>query len=422
MSAPRLVALVAALALGAAASVPAAELVIQNATVHTVDARGTLQRADVRVTDGRIAEVGAGLAPGAGATIVDGTGKVLTPGLFGGVTALGVEEVSLEPTTVDHAYAPGVQVPPELPTLRPELDVLAAFNPRSVVIPVQRADGITFAAVAPSAVPGGTFVPGSGGVVTLDGRWDAELPGSRTLFVHLGDETSALSGNSRAAQWMLLERAVREAKSPPSPAPSVLSPLGREALAAHLGRGRVAFRVHRAADIRRVLAFAKRHGITPVIVGGAQAADVAGELAAARVPVLIDGFQNLPSTFDQLGVALDRAARLHAAGVDIAFTMLGDATHNARKVRQGAGVAVAHGLPWDAALAALTATPARIFGQGDARGRIAPGLAADLVLWSGDPLEVTTVAEQVWIGGVAQPVRNRQTELRDRYAPRVRGP
>ena len=118
-------------------------------------------------------------------------------------------------------------------------------------------------------------------------------------------------------------------------------------------------------------------------------------------------------------VSLENAARLHEAGVPIAFTQLVSPTHNAFKVRQAAGVAVAHGLPWDAALAALTSGPAEIFGLGAELGRIAPGYAADLVLWSGDPLEVTSVAEQVWIDGLPQPMRTRQTELRDRYRPRT---
>src|SRR5690606_38368870 len=110
---------------------------------------------------------------------------------------------------------------------------------------------------------------------------------------------------------------------------------------------------------------------------------------------------------------------LHAAGVRVAFTQFGE-SHNARKIRQLAGSAVAHGLPHEAALAALTSVPADIFGLGDTQGRIAPGQRADLVLWSGDPLEVTTAAEQVWIGGRAMPMRSRQIELRDRYLQRLR--
>jgi imidazolonepropionase-like amidohydrolase len=173
-------------------------------------------------------------------------------------------------------------------------------------------------------------------------------------------------------------------------------------------------------DIRRVLAFAQQQGARPVVIGGAQAWRVAGQLAQARVPVIVDPLVDLPDTFDQLGATLENAARLHGAGVRIAFTNLGDGTHNARKVRQAAGIAVAHGLPWDAALAALTANPAEIFGIGAEYGRIAPGYVADLVLWSGDPLEVTSVAEQVWIDGRAQPMRSRQSELRDRYRPGAR--
>ena len=80
-----------------------------------------------------------------------------------------------------------------------------------------------------------------------------------------------------------------------------------------------------------------------------------------------------------------------------------------------AGNAVANGLPWEDGLAALTRVQAETFGVSGDFGTIAVGKRADLVLWSGDPLEVSTVAEQVWLDGRAQPMRSRQTELRDRY-------
>ena len=118
--------------------------------------------------------------------------------------------------------------------------------------------------------------------------------------------------------------------------------------------------------------------------------------------------------FDGLGSSLETAARLHRAGVKVGFSQRGDATHNARKQRQLAGNAVAHGLPWDAALAGLTSVPAQAFGLSQ-RGRIEVGQQADLVLWSGDPLEVGTQAEQVWFEGKPASMRSRQTELRDRY-------
>jgi hypothetical protein len=391
---------------------PAQDLLIRNATVHTVTERGALERADVLVRNGRIAAVGSNLAA-AGATVVDANGRPLTPGLFGGITALGVVEVSLEPTTVDNASPHGDDkgTPPEP---RPEFDVTLSFNPDSAVIGVNRVEGVTFAMIAPGEVSGDAVIAGQGSVARLDGRADAMLAASHTLFANLN------AGVSRAGQLMLLEQATREAKPTPQMRDAdfrLLTPTGREVLARYLAGGRIAFNVDRATDIRQVLAFSQRQGARPVVIGGAQGWQVAGQLAQAKVPVVLDPLVDLPASFDQIGATLANAARLHKAGVKIAFTNLNDGTHNARKVRQAAGVAVAHGLPWDAALAALTANPAEIFGLGAEYGRIAPGYVADLVLWSGDPLEVTTVAQQVWIDGRPQSMRSRQTELRDRYRP-----
>ena len=397
----------------------AQELVIRNARVHTADAAGTLERADVLVRDGRVQAVGASLAAADGASVVDATGKVVTPGLFAGITAIGLEEVSLEAGTVDQAYAPGTQTPALPVAMRPEFDPTLAYNPRSALVPVARIEGMTWSMLAPSALAGGTVVAGQGAAVALDGSFDAVLPGTRTLFVAAGSGARALAGGSRAAEWMLLEQAIRETRPDAKLRDTdarVLTLAGREALAHYVAGGRVAFTVDRAADIRQAIAFAQRHGMKPVIVGGAEAWVVAAELARAEVPVLLDPLVNLPGSFDQLGATFENAARLHAAGVTIAFTQSGDASHNARKLRQVAGNAVAHGLPWDAALAAITTNPAAIFGVED-RGALVPGRRADFVVWSGDPLEVTTVAEQVYIGGRAIPMRSRQTELRDRYLP-----
>lgn len=400
----------AALPLAASAQ----DLLIRNAKVHTVTERGTLERADVLVRNGRIAAVGTSLAA-AGATVIDANGRPLTPGLFGGITALGVVEVSQEKSTVDndpHAAERDKAAEP-----RPEFDVTLSFNPDSAVIGVNRVEGVTYAMIAPGAVSGDTVIAGQGAVARLDGRADAMVTPSRTLFANLN------AGVSRASQFMLLEQATREAKPTPQMRDAdfrLLTPTGREVLARYLGGGRVAFSVDRATDIRQALAFAQKQGARPVILGGAQAWQVAGPLAQAKVPVILDPLVDLPDSFDQIGATLENAARLHKAGVRVAFTNLNDGTHNARKVRQSAGVAVANGLPWEAALAALTANPAEIFGLGAEYGRIAPGYVADLVLWSGDPLEVTTVAEQVWIDGRAQSMRSRQTELRDRYRPGAR--
>jgi len=392
-------------------------VLIRGATVHTVGEQGVLNNSDVLIRDGKIAEVGSGLSAPAGATTVDASGRALTPGLFGGLSAIGVEEVSLEPTTADAGVI--LNAPAYEMQWRPEFDVTAAYNPRSVLVPVARVEGLTWTMLAPASAEGGTFVAGQGAAVTLDGRYDAVLPNSRSLFINLGGNANAMSAGSRAGQWMLLDQAIRETRSPSAQDEHVLlHPAGREALARFLSGGRVVFGVARAAEIRRAIAFAKRHGMKPVIAGGAEAWVVADELAREKVPVLLDALENLPYTFDGIGARLDNAALLNRAGVRIAFTQFNE-SHNARKVRQLAGNAVAHGLPKDAALAALTVQPAEIFGLAGERGRIARGQVADLVLWNGDPLEVTSAADAVWIAGKAIEMRSRQTELRERYLKRL---
>ncbi len=405
-------------ALGLATPANGQDVLIRGARVHTMTGSGTLEHADVLVRGGSVVEVGKGLAA-AGATVIEANGRPLTPGLFGGITALGISEIEQESATVDRSalVGSGTSGPHFVP--RPEFDVTPSFNADAVAIGVNRAEGITFAMIAPNA--SGTLFAGQGAVARLDGSGSPFVAASRTQFLDLGSSATEGVGYSRGAQFMLLEQATREAlPGKPLQAGDVrlLTPTGREVFAHYLAGGRIAFAVDRAVDIRQVLDFSVKHGVKPVIIGGAQAPQVADLLASAHVPVVLEPLLDLPGTFDQIGATLENAARLQRAGVPIMFTHFSAGTNQAHKVRQGAGVAVANGLPHEAALAALTSTPADVFGLGTAAGRIAAGSPADLVLWSGDPLEVTSYAEYVWIGGKAQSMRSRQTELRDRYRPR----
>lgn len=386
----------------------AQDLLIRNATVHTAAARGSLEHSDVLIQGGVISAVGPGLSAPAGVAVVEAAGKPLTPALFGGITDIGIEEVSGESATVDSTLKLEDQ------PLRPEFDVTLAFNPDSVLIPVARLDGIGFTMLG--ANTGGGFIAGQGGVVRLDGS--ADPVGPQALFIRLGASGAELTGTSRAAQWMLLEQMVSEARGRvPADSPhALLTPAGRATLARYLaGQGRIVVQVDRAADIRHLLRWAGREKVKIAIAGGAEAWRLAPQLAQAGVPVFVDGLGNLPTSFDQLGATLQNAARLQAAGVPVSFAQRDDASHNARKMRQLAGNAVANGLPWGDGLAGLTRVPAQALGVGDRLGTIEPGKLADLVLWEGDPLDVGHYAEQVWLGGRAMPMRSRQTELRDRY-------
>ncbi|MBB6598255.1 amidohydrolase family protein [Luteimonas sp. MC1825] len=392
----------------------AQDLLIRNATVHTATARGTLQGADVLVRNGRIAAVGTGL-DAAGATVVEANGKPVTPALFAGITAIGIDEVSGEDATTDTTLALGAASKEMV--VRPEFDVTLAYNADSLLVPVARVEGLGFTLLAAGTGEGGSIIGGQGAVMRLDGS--DQPAGPKLLFVQLGGGRAAgLAGGSRAAQWMLLDQLVDEVRGriPAGSNAALLTPAGRDTLKRYFdGGGRLVVGVDRAADIRELLRWSKRHGVQVAIRGGGEAWRVAPELAAARVPVFVDPLDNLPSNFDRIHAALENAARLRAAGATVGFSQAGDSSHNARKIRQLAGNAVAHGLPWEDGLAGLTRVPAEAFGVGGELGGIAPGMRADLVLWDGDPLDVASVARQVWFDGRAIQMHSRQTELRDRY-------
>ena len=395
-----------------AGNAAAQQLLIRNATVHTAGAQGTLQNTDVLVRDGNIAAIGRGLSAN-GADVVDAGGKPLTPTLFGGITAIGLDEVSAEDPTTDQSLALGQG---KQMVVRPEFDVTLAYNPASILVPIARVEGIGFTLLGADTANGGSIIAGQGAVVRLDGS--ADPAGPKLLFVQIGSEGATLSGGTRASQWMLLDQFIDEVRGRiPAAAPmAMLTPAGRDTLARYLnGGGRVMVEVHRAADIRQLLRWSQRHSVRIAIQGGAEAWMLAPQLAAAKVPVFVDPLANLPNSFDELGATLQNAARLRAAGVQVGFSQGDKASHNARKIRQSAGNAVANGLPWEDGLAGLTRMPAEALGVSDRIGTIAVGKRADLVLWTGDPLDVSTVAKQVWFDGRAIPMRSRQTELRDRY-------
>jgi imidazolonepropionase-like amidohydrolase len=164
------------------------------------------------------------------------------------------------------------------------------------------------------------------------------------------------------------------------------------------------------------VAFAQTNRLKLVLVGGGEAWEAARDLAEAQVPVVIDAETNLPASFSDLGATLRNAARLDAAGVLVAFQpQSNDPSHYARTITQIAGNAVANGMRWDHALAAITRNPAQIWGIGDSYGTLESGKDADLVIWDGDPLNVTSAPSAVFIRGENVPMVSRQTRLRDRY-------
>ena len=170
----------------------------------------------------------------------------------------------------------------------------------------------------------------------------------------------------------------------------------------------------RVGDILALLDIAKEFKIRIAIEGGAEAWRIARQLAREGVPVLLTPTRNLPQQFDALGSSLDAASLLADAGVSIAI-IGANSTHNARNIGQEAGIAVANGLDWERALSAVTLDVARAYGMGDVYGSVEPGKIANLVVWDGDPFELSTAATRVFIRGREIPLVSRQTLLRDRY-------
>lgn len=397
--------LVLLLGLFANANSQAETLFINDATVYSMSSMAALQDGDILIRDGRIESLATGLTPPEDARIIEAKGRPVTPGFFAGITELGLVEISAVESSVDGGLSTD--------QLRPEFDVTTAYNPLSSAIPVTRIEGYTWSMLGASR--SGSIIGGQGQAVSLDGDFQS-FAGKRVLFIDVGADASGQSGNSRAAQWMLLERAMTESASEVAWSPDpLLTVAGRTALEGFKTEGIVVFNADRASDILQVIDFSSRHGLNAVISGGTEAWMIADQLAEAGVPVLIDALSNLPGSFDELGARLDNAAILNAAGVTISF--YGMDTHQARRLRQVAGNAVANGLPYEAGLAAMTVNPAVMFELDGEYGSLAPGHAADMVIWSGDPLEVTSVAEQVIIDGKLVPMVSRQTLLRDRYLP-----
>jgi len=369
------------------------------------------KEATVIIEGDRIVRVEAGLAAPAGATVIDAKGKIITAGLVDPLTSIGLVEIDLEETSRNDED--GKDDP-----IRAGFRAIDGFNSTTSVIGVARAQGLTSAGVIPT---GGLF-SGQSAWADLDGAAGtssiARAP--MALHVHLG--ARAVDGGHASAILRVREafddarefsrrRAAWERNQTREFAPSRLD---LEAMVLALSdKVPVVFHVDRAADILSALAVAREFGLRAVIARGLEAWRVADELAAARVPVIAMPLVNVPLTFDGLAARADSPALLHAAGVQLALST--GKTHQAGKLRQAAGNAVRAGLPYDAAIRAITRGAADIFGLGAQYGTVEPNKIANVVVWSGDPLELSSHAEAVFIRGRQVDLKNRHSALLKRY-------
>lgn len=414
--------IVVLLALSFAAHANAATTAIVGGKVHTVGPQGTLDNATVIIVDGRIAAVGSGIGVPDGATRIDASGKIVTPGLFSPLGSLGLVEVGFSAGPLDSLQR-GDQ-------FTAGFDVADAYNPRSTLIAINRIEGVTRSAIVPQ--PGfpddygdyGHVLSGLAAIVNL-GDSNAMDKRGAAMVVTLGEGGSAVAGGSRAGAWLMLRNALDEAIDYRDHKGDFERGLRRtyqhsiadlEAMQGVIsGNMALLADVDRASDIEALIELTEEYRVRAIISGGAEAWMVAHKIAAADIAVILAASNNLPGNFDQINARRGSANILAKAGVRFALADGDSLTHNARNITQTAGNAVADGLSWDAALRAITLTPAEIYGVANSVGSIEVGKMADVVIWPADPLELTTYADQVWINGVAVPMRSRQTMLRDRY-------
>ena len=395
-----------------AAPAPASDkLVLTNATIHVGDG-SVIEGGSILIEDGKIARIESKAITGVeGATSLDLGGKTVTPGLIAADTSLGLVEIELEDSTRDDARK-------DEHAIKAGYDPAPAVNADSSLIAIQAIEGVTTAAVAPR---GGLI---SGEVAWIDLRAGDHLGivAAREVGVvanlgrsYQGSRAAALAELRRALEDAAWYKANQRAHERNQARELAAHPADLEALWPVLeGQVPLLVRASRASDLLALVELAKEFDLKLSLLGASEGWKVAEALAEAEASVIIQPSSNLPGSYDSLGARLDNAKLLHEAGVSVAIAHFD--THNVRNVTQEGGLAVANGLPPEAAIPAMTLNVAKAYGLDDSYGSLEVGKVANLVVWDGeDPLELSTWPEQVYIRGEAIEMRSRQTQLRDKY-------
>jgi imidazolonepropionase-like amidohydrolase len=399
---------------------------IVGATIHPVSgpdiARGTLV-----VRDGKIASVSAGAAPAADGPVVDATGEHLYPSIFPPLTTLGLAEISAVRASVDHG---------EIGDINPDARASLAVNFDSELLPVARSGGILVAGVTPI----GGIISGTAAAMKMEGwtREDATLrdPAAITVFwPSLAIDrapTASLSvkGQEKRRDVALekLKNAFRDARAyakaraaegqPGVPRHTVDLKLAALVPAVE-GKIPVVIQASKVAQIRDALKWAKEETLRAVIWSGDDAWRIAGELAAADVPVVIDSPFDLPlRSDDAYDTNFANAGRLAAAGVRVIFNIGADDATNVRNLPHAVATAVTFGFPREKAVAGMTLEPARLLGVADRLGSLEAGKDATFILTDGDILDLRSHVVGAYLDGRGLDLTDKQKRLYEKYRKR----
>ncbi len=375
-----------------------------------------LDASGLRVEAGRVVELGPQVKGG-----TDLGGRWLTPGFTDAGCLVGLLEVGAEGGSRDDNE--------DSDAIQPDARAWDGYNPQSEVVAVTRAAGITHALVHPAT---SRLVPGQAGLFRMVGRTpdEALVSGPAALVLCLGRAATGGKGpTSRMGVSMRLrelmhgielpddsdEKPRRRCRKGEPDAPEAdedLSPADRTWRQVRRGELPVLIKAERADDILAAIDLCAEWKLRGVLLGGAEAWMVVDELAAAGMPAFLGPLTVQPDSFEHPHARYDNAAILHAAGVPISFRT--DSAHFSRGLSTSAGVAVAHGLPWEAAIAALTHGPSAALG-GAPLGTLEPGGPASFFVTDGDPLQPRHAVRRMWIDGREVSLDNRQRRLFERY-------
>lgn len=415
----------AALLAATAFAFPAAaqDVAITNARLVIGDGSAPVEGGTVVIRGGRVVAAGTGVAVPAGVRTIDAEGRWVSPGIFAGFSRLGIVDVDGVQETDDSRARTS--------PFNAALDVVPAVNPRNLSIGISRAEGLTRAVVAPRA--SGAIFGGQGAVIDLAADMDAVTRPRAFQFMEYGETGASAGGGSRPAAFASLRNTLFEvaayARNPASyldrDKQSLLTRADAEALVPVV-EGRVPLLIHveRGSDMLTLIDLKREFPrLNLVFVGASEGWTVAREIAAAKVPVIASALTDLPNSFEQLGATQSNVGRMKAAGVLVGIGMINDdETRQARLVKQYAGNLVAltrvpgaTGVEWGEAFAAISSRPAEAMGMGNEFGSLRAGRRGDVVIWDGDPLQVGTAAQLVFIDGVEQPMVDRQDRLLQRY-------
>ncbi len=406
---------------------------VRGATIHTV-ANGAIENGTIMLRGGQIIAVGRDVEIPADAEIIDGEGKHVFPGMIDAFSSLGLTEVGAVAVTNDAS---------ELGRWNPHLNAHTAIHPASEHIPVARANGITHTMAAPGGGGrfgggGGSGIQGQATLIHLDGWTVEEMEIEKTAAMVIGWPTLSAGGGRfggfggggggrsfRQAQerfdeevaemdsWFVAAQHYKQAVE--SGSDRVERNIQLEHLSRVLDRGmKVIVRANGWREMESAIEFAEKWNLDLAIAGGNGAREIAGTLAEKNIPVILGPVQRLPQGEDTgYDDPNTLPGVLHDAGVEIAFATFNSA--DSRTLPYEAANSVSWGLPQDAALEAVTLAPARVLGVDDRLGSLEVGKVGNLIVTDGDPLEITTAIEWVFIKGVPSDLDNKHRSLWEKY-------